>query len=66
MFSSIIRVHSDEMLVLGGIERTEKSEDASGIPLLSRIPILKWLFSSRTKTNSKVVSVVFIKPTIIY
>lgn len=66
MFSSIIRVHSDEMIVLGGIERNEKSQDGSGIPLLSRIPVLKWLFSSRSKTTSKVVSVVFIKPTIIY
>jgi type IV pilus assembly protein PilQ len=66
MFSSIIRVHSDEMIVLGGIERNEKSQDGSGIPLLSRIPVLKWFFSSRSKTTSKVVSVVFIKPTIIY
>lgn len=66
MFSSIIRVHSDDMIVLGGIERTEKSEDGSGIPLLSRIPVLKWLFSSRTRTSSKVVSVVFIRPTIMY
>jgi type IV pilus assembly protein PilQ len=66
MFSSIIRVHNDEMIVLGGIERTEKSQDGSGIPFLARIPVLKWLFSSRSKTDSKVVSVVFIKPTIIY
>lgn len=66
MFSSIIRVHSDDMIVLGGIERTEKSESGSGTPILSRIPILKWFFSSRSKTNSKVVSVVFIKPTIVY
>ncbi|MBS1509215.1 MAG: secretin and TonB N-terminal domain-containing protein [Bacteroidetes bacterium] len=66
MFSSIIRVHSEEMIVLGGIERNEKSEDGSGVPFLSRVPVLKWLFSSRSKTNSKVVSVVFIKPTIIY
>lgn len=66
MFSSIIRVHNDEMIVLGGIERTEKTQDGSGIPILSRIPILKWFFSSRSKSTSKVVSVVFIRPTIIY
>jgi len=65
-FKSIIRVKDEEMILLGGIERTERSETASGIPLLSRIPVLKWLFSSRTKTNSKVVSVVFIRPKIIY
>jgi len=65
-FQSIIRVKNEEMVVLGGIERAEKSSNSSGVPILSRIPILKWLFSSRTKTDSKTVSVVFIKPTIIY
>lgn len=65
-FKSIIRVKNEEMIVLGGIERNEKSEDGSGIPFLSRIPILKWIFSNRTKTNGKTVSVVFIKPTIIF
>lgn len=64
-FESIIRAHNEDMIVLGGIERTENSESGSGIPLLSRIPILKYIFSSRTKTKAKVVTVVFIKPTII-
>ncbi|WP_233165696.1 type II and III secretion system protein [Pedobacter sp. ASV12] len=54
------------MIVLGGLERTENSESGSGVPLLSRIPILKWLFSSREKSNAKVVTLVFIKPTILY
>jgi type IV pilus assembly protein PilQ len=65
-FESIIRVKNEEMIVLGGIERIEKSDEGSGVPFLSRIPVIKWLFSSRTKVNSKTVSVVFIKPTIIY
>lgn len=65
-FKSIIRVRNEEMIVLGGIERNEKSESGNGVPLLSRIPVIKWLFSSRTKSRNKTVSVVFIKPTIIY
>ena len=65
-FNSIIRVKNDDMILLGGIERTEKGQSSSGIPLLGRIPILKWLFSSRTNKNTKVVSIVFIKPTIVY
>jgi type IV pilus assembly protein PilQ len=65
-FKSIIRVKNEEMIVLGGLERTEKSETGSGVPLLSRIPIIKWLFSSKSKAKNKLVSVVFIKPTIIY
>lgn len=65
-FESIIRVRNEEMVVLGGIERFETLENASGLPVLSRLPVLKWLFSSRSKGRSKIVSVVFIKPTIIY
>lgn len=65
-FKSIIRVHNQDMIVLGGIETTTKNETGSGIPLLSSIPILKWIFSTRTKSNSKIVSIVFIKPTITY
>jgi len=65
-FKSIIRVKNEEMVVLGGIERNEKRDEGSGTPFLSRIPIIKWLFSTRSRTNSKTVSVVFIKPTIIF
>jgi type IV pilus assembly protein PilQ len=65
-FESIIRAHNEDMIVLGGMERTERSETGSGVPLLSRIPVLKWIFSSKERTKSKVVTLVFIKPTIIY
>jgi type IV pilus assembly protein PilQ len=65
-FKSIIRVKNEDMVILGGIERIGKSQSGSGVPILSRIPILKWIFSSRTKSKSKTISVVFVKPTIIY
>lgn len=65
-FSSIIRAKNEDMIVLGGLERTESTESGSGVPVLSRIPVLKWLFSSREKANNKVVTLVFIKPTILY
>lgn len=65
-FKSIIRAKNEDMIVLGGLERSENGDSSSGVPVLSRIPGLKWLFSSREKTKSKVVTLVFIKPTIIY
>ncbi|HEY9001293.1 MAG TPA: hypothetical protein VIM89_08060 [Mucilaginibacter sp.] len=64
-FESTLRVHSEDTILLGGIERTENDLNASGTPILSRIPILKWLFSSRTKTATKVTTVLFIKSTIL-
>jgi type IV pilus assembly protein PilQ len=65
-FQSIIRARNEDMIILGGLERTESSENGSGVPLLSRIPVIKWLFSSREKSNNKLVTIVFIKPTITY
>lgn len=65
-FKSLIRIKNEEMIVLGGLERFMKSDKGSGVPLLSRIPVIKWLFSNRTKTRSKTKQLVFIRPTIIY
>ncbi|SHL98081.1 secretin and TonB N-terminal domain-containing protein [Mucilaginibacter sp. OK098] len=63
-FETSLRVHSEDTILLGGIERTENDSGGSGFPILSRIPILKWIFGSRTKSSSKVVTVLFIKSTI--
>ncbi|UII30379.1 hypothetical protein LVD17_18985 [Fulvivirga ulvae] len=65
-FISKIRVKNEEMIVLGGLEETRKSESSSGFPVLSRIPILKWLFSSRSKEKDDKQLVIFIKPTVVY
>ena len=65
-FKSIIRVKNEEMIVLGGLENISKSLNSSGTPLLSRIPIIGALFSTKSKAKSKSILVLFIKPTIIY
>lgn len=64
-FKSMIRVMDQETILLGGLEEKRMSDNSSGIPFLSRIPGLKWLFSSRSKVNEKTRLNVFIKPTII-
>ncbi|MGY4538130.1 type IV pilus assembly protein PilQ [Mucilaginibacter sp. UYNi724] len=64
-FETSLRVHNEDTIVLGGIERSESSESGSGWPILSRIPILKWVFSSRSKSTAKVTTVLFIKSTIL-
>jgi type IV pilus assembly protein PilQ len=65
-FTSLIRIQNEEMIVLGGLEEISRSENNSGVPLLSRIPILKWIFSSKSTSKTKNRLVVFIKPTIVY
>ncbi|SHH28166.1 type II secretion system protein GspD [Flavobacterium defluvii] len=65
-FTSIIRVKDQDVVVLGGLEESVKNDSGTGVPLLSRIPVIKWLFSSRKREDSKKKLSVLIKPTVIY
>ena len=65
-FSSIIRVKDQDIVVLGGLEEQFTDNSGTGVPFLSRIPIIKWLFSSRKREAKKARLTVLIKPTIIY
>ena len=65
-FISKIRVRDQEMIVLGGLEEVRRTNSGSGTPGLSRIPVLKWLFSSRSKSKNKNQLIIFIKPTVVY
>lgn len=65
-FQSLIRVKNQEMIMLGGLDDESQDESASGVPILSRIPIIKWFFSSRSKKKNKSKLTIFIKPTVIY
>jgi type IV pilus assembly protein PilQ len=65
-FISKIRIKNQETVVLGGLEEASDIESGSGVPILSRIPIIKWVFSSRLKDKSEGKLVILIKPTIVY
>lgn len=64
-FKSLIRVRNQEMVLLGGLEEKRTSDSSTGTPFISRIPIIKWLFSSRTRKDENSKLNVFIRPTII-
>lgn len=65
-FESLVRVKNGEMILLGGLDELKKENSGSGTPLISRIPVIKWFFSSRKKGKSDSKLHVFIKPTVIY
>ncbi len=65
-FSSLLRIKNEEMVLLGGLEEKTIDKSGSGVPFLSRIPIIKWFFSSRSDLKSKTKLNIFIKPTVIY
>jgi type IV pilus assembly protein PilQ len=65
-FQSLVRVRNGDMIMLGGLSENENSQTGKGLPLLSRIPILKWIFGERSKTKRDDKLTIFIKPTVIY
>jgi len=65
-FNSSIRAEDQDIIILGGLEENKNTNSGTGVPLLSKIPIIKWLFSSRKKEVSKSKLAVLIKPTVIY
>lgn len=65
-FSSLIRVKNEEMVLLGGLEQKSIDDSGSGVPLLSRIPVIKWFFSSRSRSRKVDKLNIFIKPTVFY
>lgn len=65
-FQSLVRVKNGEMIMLGGLEENSNNSTGRGLPLISRIPVLKWIFGTRTKSKSENKLTIFIKPTIIY
>lgn len=65
-FSSIIRMRNQDVAILGGIEEVKKDDSGSGVPLLARVPVIKWLFSKKRREDSKRTLNILIKPTVIY
>ncbi len=63
---SSIRVKNGEMIVLGGLESISIEESGQGVPVIQRIPVLKWFFSKRTRGKTKTKLLIFVKPTIVY
>ena len=64
-FNSIIRVKDQDLVILGGLEEKIKNDTGTGVPLLARIPVIKWLFSKKKREDTKKKLTVLIKPTII-
>jgi type IV pilus assembly protein PilQ len=65
-FQSLVRVKNGDMIMLGGLEENQVNNSGSGLPFLSRIPVLRWFFGNRTKAKSQNKLTIFIKPTVIY
>jgi general secretion pathway protein D len=61
-----IMVPNGGTMVIGGIVTQDKSESTSGVPLLSHIPLLGWLFKREQDNEDKRTLYIFLTPYILY
>jgi type IV pilus assembly protein PilQ len=58
-------INNGDTVVIGGIIKTTNNVSEVGIPMLSRIPILGWLFKTDVKKDLKEELLIFITPKIV-
>lgn len=63
--TSQVAVQSGETIFLGGLISESSDKGRSGVPYISRIPVIGYLFGSNNKTSFRSETVVMITPTVI-
>lgn len=62
---SMVRGQDGRVVAIGGLMRQSSTNDQSGVPGASRVPVLGSLLSNKARVNQKRELVVLIKPTIV-
>lgn len=60
-----ILLSNGETVVIGGIYTRDQEDTSNGVPGLSKIPVLGWLFKNNSKIDKKTELLIFITPTIL-
>jgi general secretion pathway protein D len=60
-----LTVQHNQSIVIGGLISTKKTDSATGVPWLVKLPIIRWFFGSETKNVTKSELIVMITPRVI-
>ena len=63
--STLVRVKNGQTVVIGGLLSSRETEKIQKVPLLGDIPVLGWLFTSKTRTKDTTDLIIFITPTVL-
>ena len=58
-------VGNNKTAMIGGVYQTIETESKSGIPVLRKVPLLSWLFSTKSRDKVNTELVIFITPKVI-
>jgi hypothetical protein len=61
-YNGVVRAKLNETLVIGGLITTRKEEGHAGIPFLSRIPVIGWLFGAVKHIDKKSELIITVTP----
>jgi general secretion pathway protein D len=64
-FNTEALVQSGETVMLAGLIKTDQSKGSSGLPFLSRLPVVGALFGKQNRSNNRQEILVLVTPTII-
>lgn len=62
---STVVVKDGDTIVIGGVYKMTASDTVSGVPWISNVPILGWLFKYKTVNNDKRELLIFVTPRIV-
>jgi type IV pilus assembly protein PilQ len=62
---TVLKVRDGQTAVIGGVFVTNEGISQNGLPFLSKIPVLGWLFKNRTKTRTNDELLIFLTPKIV-
>ena len=60
-----VNIRDGETMVIGGVFIDTQNNNVQGIPYLSRIPVLGWLFKNKSESVSKQELLIFLTPQIV-
>lgn len=61
---TLMRVHSGQVAVMGGLMKDESTKDTNGLPVLGRLPGFGFLFGSQAQSAKKTELVIFLRPVV--
>jgi type IV pilus assembly protein PilQ len=60
-----VTIRDGETMVIGGVFIDSQNNSVAGIPYLSRVPVLGWLFKQKTESVAKQELLIFLTPSIV-
>lgn len=60
-----VKIKNGNVIVIGGVMKNSSSNNEGGIPFLSKIPLIGWIFKNSSKEDNVTETVIFLKATII-